>query len=840
MKQIKYTPMVEQYLKIKEDYADALVFFRLGDFYELFFDDAIIASKVLEIALTKRAAGENIPMCGVPHHAVIPYLQKLIKKGFKVAIAEQTSEPGKGLVDREVVRLITPGQVIDEGILAETLNNYVAYLGMIETGYVLAYVDISTGESYLTYGLDKKTVLGLVLTLEIKEVVLNTEYDLEINAFLKENNILVTVIPAKLILNNKIVNNLPNYLKRPASQLISYLTESQKTRLEHLMAFKIEKQEEILKLDYLVKKHLELLESNTNNPKTTLNYWLDKTETAMGSRLLKHFINQPLKDVDKLNERYDYLEALLSPTLSFDLSEHLKYVYDINRILGRVSLNNANAKDLANLKVSLNIIPKIKDILIKANDEKLVTLANKIDTHQELYELLEKAIVDYPPLVIKEGGIIKEGFNEELDQLKYLESHGKEWLESFQNNEREKTGIKNLKVGYTSVFGYYIEISKANLNLVLPEYNYDRKQTLVNSERFITPELKETETKLLNAKEKAINVEYELFKAIRDKVYEKTVSLQELALAISSLDVYLSLAKAAREYNYVRPTLTSEKEVKIIGGRHPVVERTTDFVKNNVMMKPGEMFLITGPNMSGKSTYMRMFALIVFMAQIGSFVPADEANFPLYDAIFTRIGSSDDIAGGKSTFMVEMVEANDALSNATSDSLILFDEIGRGTATYDGMALAQGMIEYIHQKIKAQTLFSTHYHELTILENSLERLTNLYVKATNKDNKMIFLYQVEYGKSDRSYGLQVAALANLPASLLKRSEQILKNLESKESKISVDIFNYQDVLDDQEEINVIDTITQQVIDDLKYIDTDQMTPLEALIMIKSLQNKLKK
>ncbi|NLB84995.1 MAG: hypothetical protein GX794_02625 [Acholeplasmataceae bacterium] len=324
MKQIKYTPMVEQYLKIKEDYADALVFFRLGDFYELFFDDAIIASKVLEIALTKRAAGENIPMCGVPHHAVIPYLQKLIKKGFKVAIAEQTSEPGKGLVDREVVRLITPGQVIDEGILAETLNNYVAYLGMIETGYVLAYVDISTGESYLTYGLDKKTVLGLVLTLEIKEVVLNTEYDLEINAFLKENNILVTVIPAKLILNNKIVNNLPNYLKRPASQLISYLTESQKTRLEHLMAFKIEKQEEILKLDYLVKKHLELLESNTNNPKTTLNYWLDKTETAMGSRLLKHFINQPLKDVDKLNERYDYLEALLSPTLSFDLSEHLK------------------------------------------------------------------------------------------------------------------------------------------------------------------------------------------------------------------------------------------------------------------------------------------------------------------------------------------------------------------------------------------------------------------------------------------------------------------------------------------------------------------------------------
>ncbi len=838
-KKVKYTPMIEQYLKIKEDYADALVFFRLGDFYELFFDDAIIASKVLEIALTKRSAGEDIPMCGVPHHAVNPYLEKLINKGFKVAIVEQTTPPGQGLVEREVVKVISPGQVIDDGILNERKNNYIAAISLGEIGYMLAYIDISTGESYLVKGLEKKEVKDLVLILEIKEVVLSSEYDLDLINFLKDSQVIINYYSNLDLLNNKLVNDLDIESKRLASLLINYLNEMQKTPLVHLMPFVVRFKDEVVRVDYLVKRHLEIFESNTFNPKTTLIYWLDKTSTAMGSRMLRYWLNHPIRNQVKLEERYEHIEAFSNLRLQEEIKEILRYIYDINRIVARISTSNANARDIYNLGKSLQQVPLVKETLKKFNHPKLSALADKLDAHDEISNLIARAIDDNPPIVLKEGGIIKEGYNQELDEIKFLQSHGEEWLESFEAREREKTGIKNLRVGFNRVHGYYIEITKGNLNLVSDEFGYERRQTLVNSERFINPELKEMETKILNANERAINLEYELFVEIRNEIKPYTSSLQTLCNDIALIDVYNSLSEVALQNDYVKPVISLNRNVEIIEGRHPVVEKMTTYVRNDIIMNKGEIFLITGPNMSGKSTYMRMFAVIVYLAQIGSFVPAKSAKLPLYNAIFTRIGSSDDISGGKSTFMVEMVESNEALRSADENSLILFDEIGRGTATYDGMALAQGIIEYIHEKIKAQTLFSTHYHELTQLEESLRRLTNLHVKAKEENDKMIFLYQIEKGKSDRSYGLQVAALAGLPPTLLKRSNQILKKLESKENQVEIDIFNYEEVLM-EDEIKVVDSYTQQVLDEIRYVDFNQMTPIEALIFLKNIQDKLKK
>jgi DNA mismatch repair protein MutS len=554
--------------------------------------------------------------------------------------------------------------------------------------------------------------------------------------------------------------------------------------------------------------------------------------------MLRYWLNHPIRNQVKLEERYDHIEAFSNLRLQEEIKEALRYIYDINRIVGRISTSNANPRDLYNLGKSLEQVPLVKEILKKFNSPILENLSNKLDTHDEIASLIARSIDDNPPLVIKEGGIIKEGFNKELDDIKFLQSHGEEWLEEFEAREREKTGIKNLRVGYNRVHGYYIEITKGNLSLVSDDYGYERRQTLVNSERFINPELKEMETKILNANERAVNLEYELFVQIRNEIKPYTSTLQTLCNNIALIDVYQSLSEVALQNDYVRPTISDDRKVEIIEGRHPVVEKMTTYVKNNIIMNKGEIFLITGPNMSGKSTYMRMFAVIVYLAQVGSFVPAKSAKLPLYNAIFTRIGSSDDISGGKSTFMVEMVESNEALRLADENSLILFDEIGRGTATYDGMALAQGIIEYIHEKIKAQTLFSTHYHELTQLEESLRRLSNLHVKAKEENDKMIFLYQIEKGKSDRSYGLQVAALAGLPPTLLKRSNQILKKLESKENQVEIDIFNYEDVLK-EEEINVVDSYTQQVLDEIKYVDFNQMTPIEALIFLKNIQDKLK-
>ncbi|BCR35664.1 DNA mismatch repair protein MutS [Mariniplasma anaerobium] len=833
-----YTPMMQQYLEIKEDYADAIVFFRLGDFYEMFFDDAILASKVLEIALTSRDAGAKVPMCGIPHHAVKPYIQKLIEKGFKIAIAEQITEAGKGLVKREVIRLITPGTVFEDGILDQNKNNFIASVILTEKGYATTYIDISTGESFITDNLVKKEALDLILSLDIKEVVCPTHFDKEFINELKQNDLLVSHADDYTIHEYSYMNHLEREQKRAASHLLNYLSKTQMQTLNHLMPFTHILKVGHMHVDYRVKKHLEIMESLTNSSKTTLEYWINHCQTAMGSRLLKAYLNQPLNDKKALNERYDYIEAFFPYKPREDMLEHLKYIYDINRIVGRISFQSVNARDLFQLKETLNHIPFIIDTLKLYDHPKIQTLAKDMKDHKDLREYLEKAIHENPPITVKDGGIIKDGFNEQLDDLRYTNDKGQSWLNEFESSEREKTGIKNLRVGYNRVFGYYIEISKGNTQFVKDEFGYERKQTLTNSERYISPVLKEKEDQILNAKERAISLEYELFKEIRIYVEKYTHDLQLLSTQIAMIDVFLNLAIISEKYQFIRPHLHDSRLVDIKEGRHPVVEKFTTFIKNDVVMDQGEIFLITGPNMSGKSTYMRMFAIIVYMAQIGCFVPAAKADMPLYDALYTRIGSSDDLSGGKSTFMVEMVESNDALTNATKDSLILFDEIGRGTATYDGMALAQGMIEYIHEKIGAQTLFSTHYHELTVLEHTLSRLTNLCVKAKEENDKMVFLHHVEKGTTDKSYGIQVASLAHLPKSLITRSKRILEKLEDKENKVSLDLFNYEAF--EEENQNIIDAKDVEVLEELAKIDTDQMTPIDALLLIKHLQNIIKK
>lgn len=835
----QYTPMMQQYLDIKEDYADALVFFRLGDFYEMFFDDAIVASKVLEIALTSRDAGAKVPMCGVPFHAVKTYVQKLIEKGFKIAIVEQVTEPGKGLVKREVIRLITPGTVLEDGILDAGTNNFIGSVMLTEKGYALTYVDISTGEAFITDGLDKKKALDLIMSLSIPEVVLPPHFDALFIDSLKSEGRLVSVFDIPSIREIKAIVHLEREQKRAASHLIGYLESTQKSNLQHLMPFRFVRQVGQMHVDYRVKKHLEIEESLSNNKETTLLHWLNECKTAMGSRLLKSFLNHPITDKGLLEERYDMIDALSFYPPRARILERLIYIYDISRIVGRVAFQTVNARDLHQLKETLAQIPDLKDALLQYRHPKLDALVMSINDHQDLYLYLNRAIQPNPPITVKEGGIIKKGFDPKLDELREVDLNGQSWLSEFETAERERTGIKNLKIGYNRVFGYYIEVSKGNQSLVKDEFGYERKQTLANSERYITPELKEKEDMLLHAKDRAMHLEYEIFKEIRDVVETHTFSLQELSMRVAEVDAYLSLAIVAEKYNYKRPTLHHGREVRVIAGRHPVVEHFTTFVQNDVIMKEGEIFLITGPNMSGKSTYMRMFAVICYMAQSGSFVPASSADLPLYDAIYTRIGSSDDLSGGKSTFMVEMVESNEALTKATKDSLILFDEIGRGTATYDGMALAQGMIEYIHEKIKAQTLFSTHYHELTVLEETLERLTNLCVRAKEEKDTMVFLHHVEKGTTDKSYGIQVASLAHLPKSLIARSKQILSKLEKKENKVALDLFNY-DVFEEENLMSALSPDEQHVLEDIMKLSTDQMTPIDALLLLKHYQSLLKK
>lgn len=834
----KVTPMMRQYIETKKQNKDIIVFYRLGDFYEMFFEDAITASHELELTLTGKSAGleERIPMCGVPFHSANIYIDKLVAKGYKVGICEQLEDPknAKGIVKRGMVQIVSSGTLFNES-LNEKENNYIGAIIDFNYGYAISYGDITTGSIY-TFLLDHNPskLVSEIVSIGIKEVVVSDNFNKDIYSLLRNNfKITVSLFDKKedLIKYDYIYEDISDArLVEVIKYLLSYIDYTQFRDLSHLQKAVLRETKNYLKMDIHTKRNLELTETLRLKQRNHSLIWLlDKTKTAMGSRLLKNFIENPLIDKNEIERRYDCIEKLLEEfILTNDLEKYLLEVYDLERLSGRIAFGSANARDMLQLKNSLKVLPNIKDILTK------IDFYKNIEDLNELYELLDKSIYENPPMTIKEGYIIKEGYNSELDELKDLRKGGKDFVAKFENEERERTGIKNLKVGYNKVFGYYIEISKGNINLVKDEYGYERKQTLSNCERYISPILKEKENLILNAEEKIIDLEYQLFVEIRDKVKGYIPRLQNISKVISEIDCLQAFANVSSSNNYVRPKLVDERVIKLIDDRHPVVEQVIDseYVPNDIIMDSNtNILLITGPNMAGKSTYMRQLAITVIMAQIGCFVPASEATLPIFDAIFTRIGASDDLVSGESTFMVEMNEANNAISNATSNSLVLFDELGRGTATFDGMALAQSIIEYIHDNIKCKTLFSTHYHELTDLENNLKNLKNIHVSAVEEDGNITFLHKIKNGSIDKSYGIHVAKLANLPDSLIKRANQILNVYENKEKKRDVII---------QEALPLDDLIKEEseVEKELKKINPLEMTPLEAINFLYELKQKI--
>lgn len=848
----EFTPMMQQYIECKENYPDAIVFFRIGDFYEMFFEDAYIASRELEIALTGKDAGykERVPMCGIPFHAYSGYAEKLISKGYKVAIVEQVEDPSqaKGLVKRDVVKIITPGTITEAG-LNEKENNFLAAIYETDARYTLAYADVSTGQMYLTTIEDEEALANEILSLHAKEVICLSSLKLKILNTLHDNYQIVIsrCDDTSLIDDYKYLIEGLNLEKFKddipcISILINYISKTQRHNLYHLQPIKFYSSNQVLHLDPFSKRNLELTETLRQNQKSGSLLWLlDKCQTAMGSRKLHTWIDRPLIDRNEIIKRHNYVEALINNYVAKEeIKESLKTVYDLERIIGRISVGNANAKDLVQLRRSLANIPNFKKNVMALGTDDAISFANGIDTHEKLYDLLDKALVDDPPLQIKEGGMIKPLYNKDLDELKEISGSSKDWILKFEAQERERTGIKTMHVGYNRVFGYYIEVSKGALQNLTDSDHYERKQTLANAERFITPELKKYEQIVVGSTEKIQKLEYDLFIEIRDVCQGFTKSLQQLADKISTIDCLLAFAEVSVKYNYVRPEMSLKREVNIVEGRHPVIETflKDEYVKNDVIINSYNTILITGPNMSGKSTYMRMLALIVIMAQIGCFVPAKSATLMIFDAIFTRIGASDDLISGQSTFMVEMLEANFAIKNATKDSLILFDELGRGTSTYDGMALAQAIIEYVHEKIGCVMLFSTHYHELVLLDKTLKHLKNVHVDAKESKGGVVFLHKVLDGGADKSYGINVASLAGLPRSLIERSKKILETLKENNSTsgVNLDLFNFDAY--EEEPQNQEEEKAYNLKHALEILDIDSLTPREALDWLYKEKNKL--
>ncbi len=848
-----YTPLFQQYLEIKESYNDAFLFFRVGDFYELFFNDAIVGSKELEITLTSKDGGTNIdkvPMAGVPFHAVEQYIEKLTEKGYKVAICEQApDENNPKLFKRIVTQVITPGTNIDNLYLSEKENNYLGVLEKANNNYNLAYIDLSTGDSYsVLIPNNIQIILSEILKLNIKELVISPQTSSAITNILKDNyNILLSVESNTKTDDylNYLFDNLKDDEIISCKRLISYVIRTQKRVLLHLKPFIHYSMNDYLSIDSQAVKSLELVESiNGERFSNNLFSVLDKCKTAMGSRYLKKSILFPLIKLNQINERLNIVQDLIAnQNVSNELSKLLQEVYDLERITARVSFGTLSPRDLIQLRKSLSVIPSIKSILNSSNKESLIKINSQIESFDTLNKLLIDSINDDAPFLLKDGNVIKRGFCKELDQIRDIESTNKDFLLSLEAKEKERTGIKNLKVGYNRVFGYFIEITNSMLPYVKDEYGYIRKQTTTSSERFITSELKERETLILRSADEALALEIKLFKELREECSKNTKSLQTLASNIAQLDMLLSFAVCAKNFNYVRPNFSSYDELYISNGRHAVVEQNNinEFIPNDLIMGNTEkVLLITGPNMSGKSTFMRQNALIIIMAQMGSFVPCDKATLPIFDQIFTRIGSSDNLNMGESTFMTEMKEVNRALTLATDRSLIIFDEVGRGTATYDGLALAQSIIEFIHNKIGAKTLFSTHYHELTTLEESLTFLKNVHVDAkviqNNLDEEVIFLHKVINGAADKSYGINVASLAHIPQEVTIRAKDILdkitlnknydKDLLSPDNYIAPKIINNLK----PSEVKVINKIKESSIEDLK--------PVDALLLLNSLKETL--
>ncbi|MCP6733001.1 DNA mismatch repair protein MutS [Bacillus subtilis] len=854
-----YTPMIQQYLKIKAEHQDAFLFFRLGDFYEMFFEDAKKASQELEITLTSRDGGaaEKIPMCGVPYHSASAYIEQLIKKGYKVAICEQTEDPkaAKGVVKREVVQLITPGTVMDGKGIHESENNFIASVSACSNGYGLALSDLTTGENLAVLIERLEDVISEIYSVGAREIVVSGSLDADTVAQLRERcGATISIEDGETDEHVTIIEHLNNEdITKTFLRLYTYLKRTQKRSLDHLQPVQVYELEEAMKIDLYSKRNLELTETiRSKNKKGSLLWLLDETKTAMGGRLLKQWIDRPLIRVNQIEERQEMVETLMSHFFEReDLRERLKEVYDLERLAGRVAFGNVNARDLIQLKESLKQVPGIKQLVASLAHDKAKERAERIDPCGDVLELLEEALYENPPLSVKEGNLIKDGYNQKLDEYRDASRNGKDWIARLEQQEREYTGIRSLKVGFNKVFGYYIEVTKANLHL-LEEGRYERKQTLTNAERYITPELKEKEALILEAENNICELEYELFTELREKVKQYIPRLQQLAKQMSELDALQCFATISENRHYTKPEF-SKDEVEVIEGRHPVVEKVMDsqeYVPNNCMMGDNrQMLLITGPNMSGKSTYMRQIALISIMAQIGCFVPAKKAVLPIFDQIFTRIGAADDLISGQSTFMVEMLEAKNAIVNATKNSLILFDEIGRGTSTYDGMALAQAIIEYVHDHIGAKTLFSTHYHELTVLEDKLPQLKNVHVRAEEYNGTVVFLHQIKEGAADKSYGIHVAQLAELPGDLIARAQDILKELEHSGNKPEVPVqkpqvkeepaqLSFFDEAEKPAETSKLSKKEKQVIDAFKSLNILDMTPLEAMNEMYKLQKKL--
>ena len=844
MAEKKYTPMMQHYLKMKEENPDSILFYRLGDFYEMFFEDAKLVSQELDLVLTGRSAGveEKVPMCGIPFHAANSYIQRLVKKGYKVAICEQLEDPSsaKGLVDRGIIKIITPGTYMDATMDAKS-TNYMASCDVSSFEITVIYCELSTGE--LKYQTLQRSLVALqkaLLEQNVSELVCPMTMDKKWMAALEEMDTMLiskhkkaNIDPEDLPLLNGIESES---LKEAFALLMAYLKDTQKQRIDHFLPIESMDKDKVLVMDYETKNHLELVSSQSSNAKAeSLWSFMDKCQSAMGSRMLKRWIEYPLIDAEKIAKRQVAVKDLKENfMLRENLKEHLVYVYDMERLASRMAYGNASPRDVLQLVATLEHAKPILDLASSLNS---YPEFNDVPDCQELYNEIKNAIIENPPLTLKEGGVFNDGYNQELDEVRKIAKQGKDFILELEAKERERTAVKSLKVGYNRVFGYYIEVRNGNLDNIKEEFGYHPKQTLANATRFITQELKEKEEQILHAQETKVKLEQSLFNDLLMRIKRDLFDLHACAQALSTIDVLVSLAILASEKGYVCPVFHPGYNVNVVEGKHPILDdrmKKKRYVSNDWKMSEEEHIqLITGPNMGGKSTYMRQNALLVVMAQMGSFIPAKTAQLPIFDRIFTRIGASDDILTGKSTFMVEMMEANTALRYATKHSLILFDEIGRGTATYDGMALAQAMLEYIDEAIGAKTLFSTHYHELTELAEEHQSMRNVHVDVREEKNEIEFRYRVIEGKADKSYGINVAKLAHLPKVVLDRASQLLLNFENQDNNQ-----NYQPSLFVMDQVQ---PEKSQLLQQLQELDIDSMTPrdaLDCLYELKKLSEKI--
>lgn len=844
MAEKKYTPMMQHYLKMKEENPDSILFYRLGDFYEMFFEDAKLVSQELDLVLTGRSAGveEKVPMCGIPFHAANSYIQRLVKKGYKVAICEQLEDPSsaKGLMDRGIIKIITPGTYMDATMDAKS-TNYMASCDVSSFEITVIYCELSTGE--LKYQTLQRSLVALqkaLLEQNVSELVCPMTMDKKWMAALEEMDTMLISKHKKANIDSEdlpLLNGIESEsLKEAFALLMAYLKDTQKQRIDHFLPIESMDKDKVLVMDYETKNHLELVSSQSSNAKAeSLWSFMDKCQSAMGSRMLKRWIEYPLIDAEKIAKRQVAVKDLKENfMLRENLKEHLVYVYDMERLASRMAYGNASPRDVLQLVATLEHAKPILDLASSLNSYQEF---NDVPDCQELYNEIKNAIIENPPLTLKEGGVFNDGYNQELDEVRKIAKQGKDFILELEAKERERTGVKSLKVGYNRVFGYYIEVRNGNLDNIKEEFGYHPKQTLANATRFITQELKEKEEQILHAQETKVKLEQSLFNDLLLRIKRDLFDLHACAQALSTIDVLVSLAILASEKGYVCPVFHPGYNVNVVEGKHPILDdrmKKKRYVSNDWKMSEEEHIqLITGPNMGGKSTYMRQNALLVVMAQMGSFIPAKTAQLPIFDRIFTRIGASDDILTGKSTFMVEMMEANTALRYATKHSLILFDEIGRGTATYDGMALAQAMLEYIDEAIGAKTLFSTHYHELTELAEEHQSMRNVHVDVREEKNEIEFRYRVIEGKADKSYGINVAKLAHLPKVVLDRASQLLLNFENQDNNQ-----NYQPSLFVMDQVQ---PEKSQLLQQLQELDIDSMTPrdaLDCLYELKKLSEKI--